>query len=209
VQFLGLRRRVGAQFLAQPVAQRRVGKQRPGGLAGLSDRRHEPAAGRLVKRVVGRSRLCVAGGGIRVARGERGLRRGEPGAAQQDAQLRPGRVRPGRVGLVGKYRSRGKQFGGVPGGGQRGRRDGRQPQFRVLAVPRGGVEVHADPRLARQPVPIPAAADHPGAKHRAEPADERRHGLSRVRGRRVCRGPHHIGDPVGGKQPLSFHREQF
>jgi hypothetical protein len=77
VQFPRLRRGVDAQFLAQPGTERRVGEQRPSGLARQGSRRHGQAAGRFVQRIVGQGRLGVACGGVRVARGERGLRRSE------------------------------------------------------------------------------------------------------------------------------------
>ena len=57
---LCLRCRVGAQFLGEPFAQRRVGHQRPGRLAGRRRRGHVPAAGRLIERVGGQRGLGVA-----------------------------------------------------------------------------------------------------------------------------------------------------
>ena len=79
----------------------------------------------------------------------------------------------------------------------------------MLAVPRGGIEIHADLRLTRQPVPVPAAADHPRPEHGAQSADQRGHGLSRLGRRSACRVPQHVGDPVGGEQASPFHREQL
>ena len=88
MQFPRLRRGVDAQFLAQPGTERRVGEQRPGGLGRQGSRRHGQAAGRFVQRIVCHGRLGVVGG-VRVARGERGLRRGEadpPSRARSSAR---------------------------------------------------------------------------------------------------------------------------
>ena len=143
----------------------------------------------------------------RIADGQGRLGRDQAGPAEQLALLAAGRVRPGRVRLVGHRRARGQQPDRLLGGGQGHRRRYGQLAFRLVAVPGRDVQIDTDAGFAGQPVPRRPPRMTPGPRAARSLLTSVATFCSAAAG--GCAGPQHIDDPVHGNQARPFHGEQL
>ena len=193
VQLPGRGRGVDAQLVGESRAQRVVGGERLRLLPRGEERGHEQPVGLLVEAVGRDGRRRRIDGGARIARAQRGRRKGEPAHPQEPVALRAGPRHPLRVRLVDEDVAAPEQL--QRPSREPGRRVGRRPGLGEQPGDLPQVDAH---RRADRVAPA-TAHDHVGAERAPQPADERRHVVGRpLRG---AVGPERLDDGVEGEDP--------